>query len=72
MKAYHFTSVNNLESISKKGLVPGNGDNSKLIDDQKEKVFFSEGFGAIALCVYLTFDLKILKLKEILRMNALQ
>ena len=42
MKAYHFTSVNNLESISKKGLVPGNGDNSKLIDDQKEKVFFQK------------------------------
>ena len=56
MKAYHFTSVNNLESISKKGLVPGNGDNSKLIDDQKEKVFFSEGFeGVIAL--YVDFNL---------------
>ena len=56
MKAYHFTSVNNLESISKKGLVPGNGDNSKLIDDQKEKVFFSEGFeGVIALYVDFNF-----------------
>lgn len=55
MNAYHFTRVNNLESISKKGLVPGNGDNSKLIDDQKKKVFFSDGFGAIAL--YVDFNL---------------
>lgn len=52
MNYYHMTSLNNLHSISKKGLIPQSGDNSKLIGDEKIKTFFSEGFeGAIALYV---------------------
>lgn len=52
MNYYHMTSLNNLDSISKKGLIPQSGANSKLIGDDKIKTFFSEGFeGAIALYV---------------------
>jgi len=52
MNYYHMTSLNNLHSISKKGLIPQSGVNSKLIGDEKIKTFFSEGFeGAIALYV---------------------
>ncbi len=52
MNYYHMTSLNNLRSISKKGLIPQSGVNSKLIGDEKIKTFFSEGFeGAIALYV---------------------
>lgn len=52
MNYYHMTSLNNLHSISKKGLIPQSGANSKLIGDEKIKTFFSEGFeGAIALYV---------------------
>lgn len=52
MNYYHMTSLNNLYSISKKGLIPQSGANSKLIGDEKIKTFFSEGFeGAIALYV---------------------
>ena len=52
MNYYHMTSLDRLNSISKKGLIPNNENNSKLINDSKEKVFFSEGFqGAIALFV---------------------
>ena len=52
MNYYHMTSLNNLHSISKKGLIPQSGANSKLIGDKKIKTFFSEGFeGAIALYV---------------------
>ncbi len=52
MNYYHMTSLNNLHSISKKGLIPQSGANSKLIGDEKIKIFFSEGFeGAIALYV---------------------
>ena len=54
MYYYHMTSINNLKAISEKGLIPKNGSNSKLIGDDKVKVFFSEGFeGAIALFVEL-------------------
>lgn len=46
------TSLDNLRSISKMGLIPKSGINSKLIGDEKIKVFFSEGIeGAIALFV---------------------
>ena len=46
------TSLNNLRSISIQGLIPKNGDNGKLIGEEKTKVFFSEGFeGTIALFV---------------------
>lgn len=52
MYYYHMTSLDNLRSISKTGLIPQSGVNSKLIGDEKIKVFFSEGFeGAIALFV---------------------
>ena len=52
MNYYHMTPLNNLHSITKKGLIPQSGDNSKLIGDEKVKTFFSEGFeGAIALYV---------------------
>ncbi len=52
MNYYHMTSLNNLDSISKNGLIPQSGANSRLIGDDKIKTFFSEGFeGAIALYV---------------------
>ena len=52
MNYYHMTSLDRLNSISKIGLTPRNEDNCKLINDKKNKVFFSEGFeGAIALFV---------------------
>lgn len=52
MYYYHMTSIENLQSIREKGLIPKNEANSKLIGDEKVKVFFSEGFeGAIALFV---------------------
>lgn len=50
------TALNNLSSIALQGLTPQNGDNGKLIGEEKVKVFFSEGFeGAIAL--YVDFDI---------------
>ena len=56
MDFYHMTSLDRLNSISKIGLTPRNEDNSKLINDEKNKVFFSEGFeGAIAL--FVDFDI---------------
>ncbi len=52
MYYYHMTSFERLNSICRVGLTPRNEDNSKLINDDKIKVFFSEGFeGAIALFV---------------------
>lgn len=67
MKCYHMTKVDNLCSISKLGLVPGNGENSKLINDEKVKVFFSEGFtGAIALYVDFNIVYNQVKQKEII------
>ena len=63
MKCYHMTKLDNLESINKLGLVPKSGENSKLIHDNKIKVFFSEGFeGAIAL--YVDFELVYHQIKE--------
>ena len=56
MNFYHMTSLDRLNSISKIGLTPRNEDNSKLINDEKNKVFFSKGFeGAIAL--FVDFDI---------------
>lgn len=50
------TALNNLSSIVVQGLTPQNGDNGKLIGEEKVKVFFSEGFeGAVAL--YVDFDI---------------
>lgn len=53
------TTLDRLESIHQFGLVPRNERNSKLVKDDKKKVFFSEGFeGAIALYVdfYIVFN----------------
>ena len=50
------TTLNNLSSIAVQGLIPKNGNNSKLIGEEKIKVYFSEGFeGAVAL--YVDFDI---------------
>lgn len=63
MKCYHMTSLDRLESISREGLVPRNEKNSKLVNDNKVKVFFSEGFsGAISL--YVDFDIIYNKIKN--------
>lgn len=44
MYYYHMTALNNLSSIAVEGLIPQNGNNGKLIGEEKVKVFFSEGF----------------------------
>lgn len=63
MKCYHMTKLENLHSIGKLGLVPKNGKNSKMINDDKVKVFFSEGFeGAIAL--YVDFNIVYNQIKN--------
>lgn len=57
------TSIENLQSIREKGLIPKNEANSKLIGDEKVKVFFSEGFeGAIAL--FVDFQIVYDQIKE--------
>lgn len=57
------TSLDNLSSIAVQGLTPQNGDNGKLIGEEKAKVFFSEGFeGAVAL--YVDFDIVFDKIKK--------
>ena len=57
------TSLDRLVSISKIGLIPRNENNSKLINDEKNKVFFSEGFeGAIAL--FVDFEIVYENIKE--------
>lgn len=62
MDYYHMTSLENLNSISKMGLIPQSGANSRLIGDEKVKTFFSEGFeGAIAL--YVDFQIVYDKVK---------
>ena len=66
MKCYHMTSLDRLESISKQGLTPRNEENSKLINDDKVKVFFSEGYeGAIALFVDFELIYEKINNKEI-------
>ena len=63
MYYYHMTSLDRLVSISKMGLTPRNENNSKLINDEKNKVFFSEGFeGAIAL--FVDFEIVYENIKE--------
>ena len=63
MYYYHMTALNNLPSIAVQGLIPQNGNNSKLIEEEKIKVFFSEGFeGAVAL--YVDFDIVFDKIKK--------
>lgn len=63
MYYYHMTALNNLPSIAVQGLIPQNGNNGKLIEEEKIKVFFSEGFeGAVAL--YVDFDIVFDKIKK--------
>lgn len=57
------TKLDYLESINQFGLLPHSGENSKLIQDNQVKVFFSEGYeGAIAL--YVDFSIVYRKAKE--------
>lgn len=57
MKCYHMTTIDRIDSISKLGLIPrnpkiSNETISKLINETRVKVFFSEGYeGAIALFI---------------------
>lgn len=63
MYYYHMTALNNLPSIAVQGLIPQNGNNGKLIGEEKVKVFFSEGFeGAVAL--YVDFDVVFNKIRK--------
>lgn len=63
MVCYHMTSISNINSIARSGLIPLNGDNGKLIGETKTKVYFSEGFaGAIAL--YVDFNIVFEKIKN--------
>ena len=39
MYYYHMTALNNLPSIAVQGLIPQNGNNGKLIEEEKIKVF---------------------------------
>jgi hypothetical protein len=56
-KYYHMSPLSRVRSISNSGLIPRNEDNSRTINDKKEKVFFSEGMtGAVAL--YASFQKK--------------
>lgn len=49
-KCYHMTALSRVRSISNLGLTPRSEDNSKVINDEKQRVFFSEGMtGAVAL-----------------------
>ena len=49
-KYYHMAPLSKVRSISNLGLTPQNGDNSKVINDEKKRVFFSEGMtGTVAL-----------------------
>ena len=57
------TKLDYLDSINQFGLLPRSGDNSRLIQDDQVKVFFSEGYeGAIAL--YVDFSIVYRKAKE--------
>lgn len=63
MKCYHMTTLDRLKSINQFGLLPRSEENSKLVNDDKVKVFFSEGFtGSIAL--YVDFNIIYNKIKN--------
>lgn len=63
MLYYHMTSIENIDSIARLGLIPLNGDNGKLIGETKKKVYFSEGFeGTIAL--FVDFNIVFEKVKN--------
>ena len=63
MKCYHMTSIERLKSISNLGLLPRNENNSKLVKDDKVKVFFSEGFGG-AIALFVDFNIVYNNLKS--------
>lgn len=52
MKCYRSTSIKTIERVYTEGILPSCGRNSRLIGDNRKKVFFSEGFhGTIALLI---------------------
>lgn len=59
----HYTSIKNLKSISKKGLLPKVGENSKGIEKNK-KIFFSEGIEASLIIMDIWINWLILKPKN--------
>lgn len=42
MHYYHMTALNNLSSIAVQGLTPQNGDNGKLIGEEKVKKYYKD------------------------------
>lgn len=64
MKCFRSTSINTIERVYTDGIVPSCGRNSRLIGDNRKKVFFSEGFnGTIAL--FIDFNIVYNKIKII-------
>ncbi len=52
MKCFRSTSINTIQRVYTEGIVPACGRNSRLIGDNRKKVFFSEGYqGTIALLI---------------------
>ena len=63
MKCFRSTSINTIERVYTEGIVPSCGRNSRLIGDNRKKVFFSEGFhGTIALLI--DFNIVYNKIKK--------
>ncbi len=63
MKCFRSTSINTIEKVFTEGIVPSCGRNSRLIGDNRKKVFFSEGFhGTIALLI--DFNIVYNKIKK--------
>lgn len=63
MKCFRSTSINTIERVYTEGIVPSSGRNSRLIGDNRKKVFFSEGFhGTIALLI--DFNIVYNKIKK--------
>lgn len=63
MKCFRSTSIYTIKRVYTEGIVPSCGRNSRLIGDDRKKVFFSEGFnGAIAL--FIDFNIVYNKIKN--------
>ncbi|MGM9834268.1 MAG: hypothetical protein ACI31M_00620 [Bacilli bacterium] len=63
MKCFRSTSINTIERVYIEGIIPSCGRNSRLIGDNRKKVFFSEGFhGTIALLI--DFNIVYNKIKK--------
>ncbi len=63
MKCFRSTSINTIEKVFTEVIVPSCGRNSRLIGDNRKKVFFSEGFhGTIALLI--DFNIVYNKIKK--------